>query len=105
MEKYDNLHSPIAEVQICFNKLLALSWVSEVYLRDELAHFHLDNGVLKLDFQKLSFHWNSLAGLISMWGEYSQHPHVAAHHHLVYNVTITENNNRCVRSGSKLLSF
>lgn len=68
---------------MCFNPSVALWQVCEAYLRDKLAHFHLDDGVLKLDFQKLGFHRNSLAGLTGMWGEYSQHPHVAANHHLV----------------------
>lgn len=62
---------------------MAVWLVCEVHLRDKLAHFHLDDGVLKLDFQKLGFRRNPLAGLIAMWVEYSQHPHVAAHHHLV----------------------
>lgn len=55
-----------------------------VYLRDKLAHFHLDDGVLQLDFQKQRLGLASLAGLVlGVWGEYAQHPHVAAHHHLV----------------------
>ena len=83
----------MAAVHNSFNPSVALSQVCEVYLRDKLAHFHLDDGVLELDFQKLGLHRNSLAGLIGMWGEYSQHPHVAAHNHLVYKVIITEDEN------------
>lgn len=55
----------------------------DVYLRDKFANFHLDDGVLQLDFKELGFHRNSLGGLVGMRREYSQHPHVAAHHHLV----------------------
>ena len=53
------------------------------YLRDKLAHFHLDDGVLKLDFEEESVRHACLARLIGMRGENPQHPHVAAHHHLV----------------------
>lgn len=56
-------------------------------LRDKLAHFHLDDGVLKLHLQELGVSHASLAGLIGMWGEDPQHPHVAAHHHFVCKET------------------
>lgn len=55
----------------------------EVHLRDKLSQFHLDDGVLKLDFKKLSICWDILTGLAGMWGEYSQHPHTAANHDLI----------------------
>ena len=73
----------MAAVQIYFNPLLALCPVSDVYSRDKLANFQLDDGILKVDFQKLGFCLYIFAGLTGMWGEYSQHPHVAAHHHLI----------------------
>lgn len=38
----------------------------EVYLRDKLANFHLDDGVLQLDLKELGLHRNSLGGLVGM---------------------------------------
>lgn len=80
----------MAAVNVHTNPPMALV---QVYLRDKLAHFHLDDGILKLHFQKLGISWTSLTGLIGMWGEDPQHPHVAAHHHLVCKIIMTEDGN------------
>lgn len=56
---------------------------SKVDLRDELAQLHLDDGAVKLDFQELRICLDVLVGLAGVWREDSQHPHVAADHHLV----------------------
>lgn len=65
-----------------------------VDLRDKLAHFHLDDGVLQVDLQQLGVQRRPLAGLGAVRGENPQHPHVAAHHHLVWKVTTTEEDRR-----------
>ena len=56
-----------------------------MYLRHELAHFNLDDGVLQLDLQELlvSLALSSRSGRTAVGGEDPQYPHVAAHHHLV----------------------
>lgn len=69
----------------------------QVYLRDKLAHFHLDDAILKLDFQKLGISWTFLTGLTGMWGEDPQHSHVAAHYHFVCKVMVTEEENKDVK--------
>lgn len=56
---------------------------AEVYLRDKLAHFHLNDGILQLHLQKLRIGGTALAGLNAVGGEDPQHPHVAAHNQLV----------------------
>lgn len=63
-------------------------------LRDKLAHFHLDDGVLQVDLQQLGVQRRPLDGLGAVRGENPQHPHVAAHHHLVWKVTTTEEDRR-----------
>lgn len=76
----------LAEMWHCFfffNSQDLNSKRSKVHLRDKLAQFHLDDGILKLDFQKLSTCLDVLAGFAGMWREYSQHPHIATNHHLV----------------------
>lgn len=54
-----------------------------LHLRDKLAHFHLDDGVLQVHLQQLGVHGRTLAGFATVGGEDPQHAHVAAHHQLV----------------------
>lgn len=63
-------------------------------LRDELAQLHLDDGVVQLDFQELHICLDVLAGLAGVWREDSQHPHVAADHHLVCRLERQEGTSR-----------
>lgn len=69
---------------------------SKVDLRDELAQLHLDDGAVKLDFQQLRICLDVLAGLAAVWREDSQHPHVAAHHHLVCRSETQEGTSRWI---------
>ena len=57
---------------------------NNVYLRDKLAHFHLDDGVSELHLQQLGVRLAGLAGFGGVGREHPQHAHVAAHHDLIY---------------------
>lgn len=63
-----------------------LIWVQGKYLRDKLPNFHLNNGILKLNFKELCISRATIAQLIGIWGENPQHPHVAAHNNLVCKI-------------------
>lgn len=55
----------------------------DLHLRDKLAHFHLDDGVLQVHLQQLGIHRRTLTAFRAVGGEDPQHAHVAAHHQLV----------------------
>lgn len=46
-----------------------LSHCVDLHLRDKLAHFHLDDGVLQVHLQQLGVHCATLAGFGPVGGE------------------------------------
>lgn len=76
-----------------FGMLVHCLWVRFAYLRNKLAQFDLDDGILKLNFKQLGISLTSFNSLTGMRGEDSQHPHVTSHYNFVCKFIITKRGN------------